>query len=109
MPDGRRSDGDELGRRIAAAKSAHAPDVRAARAEGRGWAIGIEFVGTVLVATAIGWAIDAYAGLHTRPFAMIAMLVIGFAAGTRRAMQTSAQFDGQTLDNRPAGDERTKG
>ena len=53
----------------------------------------------MLVATAIGWAIDTYAGLHTRPFAMIAMLVIGFAAGTRRAMQTSAQFDNSTAND----------
>lgn len=96
MTDGRQRDGDELGRRIAAAKAAHAPDHRAARAEGRGWAIGIEFVGTVLVATAIGWAIDRYAGLGTKPFAMIAMLVLGFAAGVRRAMKTSAQFDTTT-------------
>jgi ATP synthase protein I len=105
LSDGRRSDGDELGRRIAAAKSARASADRAhARAEGRGWAIGIEFVGTVLVATAIGWALDKYAGLHTRPFAMIVMLVIGFAAGTRRAMQTSEQFD-----NTPGNDPVAKG
>ncbi len=63
------------------------------RAETRGWAVGIEFVGAVLVSGFIGWAIDSWAGLGTRPWGMIVMLVLGFAAGTRRAMQTSAQFD----------------
>lgn len=93
MPDGQRSDGDELGRRIAAAKRAgvSGADV-SATAESRGWAIGIEFVGAVLVGAAIGWGIDGYAGLHTRPFGMIGFLVIGFAAGVRRAMTMTAQY-----------------
>lgn len=60
-------------------------------AESRGWAIGIEFVGTVLVSTFLGWLIDRYAG--TAPWAMIVLLLLGFAAGTRRAMKTSKQFD----------------
>ncbi len=63
-----------------------------ARAEGRGWAIGIEFVGTVLVAGLIGWGIDHYV-LNSAPWAMIVLLLLGFAAGTRRAMTTSKQFD----------------
>ena len=62
-------------------------------AETRGWAVGIEFVGAVLVGGFIGWAIDNWSGLGTKPWAMIVLLVLGFAAGTRRAMQTSAQFD----------------
>lgn len=65
------------------------------RAESRGWAIGIEFVGTVLVSAAIGWLIDHYAGFGTSPFGMIVFLLLGFAAGTRRAMKTSAQFDSE--------------
>lgn len=90
LAEGRRSDADELGRRIAAAKAAGVRDTGAsARAENRGWAIGIEFVGAVLVSGAIGWGIDTYAGLGTRPFAMIVMLVLGFVAGVRRAMQIS--------------------
>jgi ATP synthase protein I len=55
--------------------------------------VGIEFVGAVLVSGLIGWAIDNYAGLGTKPWAMIVLLVLGFAAGTRRAMKTSRQFD----------------
>ena len=81
-----------LDARIAAAKAANArkPMVDS-QAEGRGWAIGIEFVGAVLVSAAVGWGIDKFAG--TGPWAMIVLLVLGFAAGTRRAMTTSKQFD----------------
>lgn len=85
-------DSGALDARIAAAKAANTRPVAAdARAEGRGWAIGIEFVGTVLVSALLGWGIDRFAG--TAPWAMIVLLLLGFAAGTRRAMQTSKQFD----------------
>lgn len=95
MADDRQNGHGDLDSRIARAR---AQQVRggssaAAAAENRGWAVGIEFVGVVLVSTAIGWGIDTYAGIGTRPFAMIGMLVLGFAAGVYRAMQTSAQFD----------------
>ena len=63
-----------------------------AQSESRGWAIGIEFVGVVLVSTAIGWGIDHYL-LDSAPWAMIAMLVLGFVAGVYRASKTTAQFD----------------
>ena len=96
----RRPDADELGRRIAAAKVAHAEPV-SKRAESRGWAIGVEFVGTVLVCGFLGWAIDHYVFPAIKPFGMIALLVLGFAAAVRRAMVTSAQFD-----NTPANDAR---
>lgn len=95
MADDRQTGPDDLDARIARAKAEHGRGVSSAegRAESRGWAIGIEFVGVVLVSAAIGWGIDSYAGLGTRPWAMIVLLVLGFAAGVRRAMQTSAQFD----------------
>lgn len=98
MADRRGSDEDGLSARIAAAKRANAPPA-AARAEGRGWAIGIEFIGTVLVCTAIGWGIDNYLLPQIKPFGMIALLVLGFAAAVRRASITSKQFD-----NSPAND-----
>ena len=87
--------GDDLDRRIAEAQAKHHRGVSTAegRAESRGWAVGIEFVGAVLVSGFIGWAVDNWAGLGTRPWGMIVMLVLGFAAGTRRAMQTTAAFD----------------
>jgi ATP synthase protein I len=103
LADDRQNRPDELDARIARAKTEAGIGVtnNAARAEGRGWAIGIEFVGAVLVSAALGWAIDTYAGLGTRPWAMVVLLLLGFAAGTRRAMQTSAQFDADT-----SGDKR---
>ena len=93
MADDRQT--DDLDARIAKAKAEHSAGVTSAEAasESRGWAIGIEFVGVVLVSTLIGWAIDHYTGLGTAPWAMIGMLVLGFAAGVYRAVKTSAQFD----------------
>lgn len=87
--------GDNLDRRIAEAQAKHERGISPAegRAESRGWAVGIEFVGAVLVSGFVGWAIDNWTDLGTRPWGMIIMLVLGFAAGTRRAMQTSRQFD----------------
>jgi len=93
LTDGRGNDGNGLDQRIAAAKLRVAPASSAhARAESRGWAIGVEFVGAILVSGLIGWAIDHYV-LNSAPWAMIVMLVLGFAAGTRRALTTSKQFD----------------
>lgn len=92
MADDRKDEDDALDARIAAAKAASVrPSAVDSQAEGRGWAIGIEFVGAVLVSAFIGWLIDRFAG--TAPWAMIVLLLLGFAAGTRRAMQTSKQFD----------------
>ena len=86
---------EDLGRRIVEAQAKHDRGISSAegRAESRGWAVGIEFVGTVLVSGFIGWAIDNWMGLGTRPWGMIVMLVLGFAAGVRGAMKASAQFD----------------
>lgn len=86
--------GNDLDRRIAEAQAKHTRGISSAegRAETRGWAVGIEFVGTVLVSGFIGWTIDRW--LETKvPWGLIVMLLLGFAAGTRRAMQTSASFD----------------
>jgi ATP synthase protein I len=93
---------DELDQRIAAAKAATDRGLSNAegRAEGRGWAVGIEFVGAVLVSTLVGYLFDRFAGLGTAPWGMIVMLVLGFAAGTRRAMQTSQQFDAEPGDRK---------
>ncbi|MFC4295655.1 AtpZ/AtpI family protein [Novosphingobium tardum] len=95
--------GDDLDRRIAEAQVQHQRGISPAegRAETRGWAIGIEFVGTVLVSGFIGWGIDHWAGLGTAPWAMIVMLMLGFIAGVRRAAQTSAQFDGDAGNDTP--------
>ncbi len=93
--NGPKEGSSDLNERIADAKKRYTRDASnvEGQAESKGWAVAIEFVGAVLISAFIGWAIDQYAGLNTRPWAMIIMLLLGFAAGVRRAMQTSVQFD----------------
>lgn len=92
MADDRQNESDDLDRRIAQAKAAHeAPASHEAAAESKGWAVGIEFVGTVLVSAFLGFFLDRWLG--TTPWLMIVFLLLGFAAGLRRAMATSRQFD----------------
>lgn len=94
LADNRQNGRDDLDARIARAKAGVARPVRGSvRAENRGWSIAIEFVGMVLVSAAIGYGVDRYAGLGTAPFAMIAMLVLGFAGAVYRAAQDSGSFD----------------
>ncbi len=79
----------ELGRRIEGAKrtldgksktGAAGADLRpSGNAFALAWRIGIELVGAVVVASAIGWAIDRWLG--TRPWGMIVMFFLGVAAG----------------------------
>ena len=97
MNDDRDTESKSLDARIAAAKAAATrPSTADSRAEGRGWAIGAEFVVTILITTFIGYMIDRY--FLTAPWAMIVFLLLGFAAGTRRALQTSKQFDADPKD-----------
>ncbi len=94
MADDRQT--DNLDRRIADAKAKIDQPITNAqgRAESRGWAIGIEFVGTILVCTLLGWLIDRFAG--TLPWGMIVLLILGFITAVYRAQKTSAQFDADT-------------
>jgi ATP synthase protein I len=86
---------DDLDRRIAEAQAKHQRGISRAEgsAETRGWAVGIEFVGSVLVMGLAGWALDNWAGLGTRPWGMIVGVVLGFVVGTYSAMKASRQFD----------------
>lgn len=94
LADDRHKGPDDLDARIARAKAdTQRASPADAMAETRGWSVAIEFVGMVLVSAAIGYGIDTYAGLGTKPFAMIGMLVLGFAGAVYRAMQSSTQFD----------------
>jgi len=84
LADDRRTDGDELDRRIAAAKAAderlngdaHPLD---GPAENRGWAMGVEFVGAVIVSGILGYLLDRWLG--TRPWGMILFFFLGVATG----------------------------
>jgi ATP synthase protein I len=102
LADDRRIDGDDLDRRIAAAKKAEqrlsgGEPKSQGNAENRGMAVGIEFVGAVLVSAFIGWLLDRWLG--TKPWLMIVLLLLGFAAGLRRAIVTSSNFDTDPTDD----------
>lgn len=90
---------DDLDRRIADAKAEHERPMSDGRgsAEDRGWAVGIEFVGAVLVSALVGYFLDRWLG--TAPWLMIVLLLLGFAAGLRRAFVTSKQFDADSTND----------
>ena len=87
-------DDDALARRIAAARAAE-PSTRdgSKREESQGWSIAAEFVGAMLVGGLIGWFIDRHAG--TGPWAMIVLLLLGFATGLRSVLRQQKKFDGE--------------
>ena len=74
-----------LGRRLDQARARHVdrtaadPDGPAMRGAAVGLRIGIELVVSVVVATALGWAIDRWLG--TGPWATIILFFLGVAAG----------------------------
>jgi ATP synthase protein I len=85
---------DDLDRRIADAKAQiERPITRSqGAAESRGWAIGIEFIGTIVVCTILGWLIDHFSG-KTSPWGIVIFLILGFVTAVYRTQKTSAQFD----------------
>ncbi|GAA4765962.1 F0F1 ATP synthase assembly protein [Stakelama sediminis] len=94
MSDDRRNGQDDLERRIADAKARNTHKVHGPQegvSENRGWAVGIEFVGSVLVGAVVGLLLDKWLG--TAPWIMIVLLLLGFVAGLRRAITMSKQFD----------------
>jgi len=91
--------GGDLDRRIAAAEARHpaVPTPVAGQGENQGWAMGVDFVGVVLVSAFIGWAVDRWAGGHGwwhGPWAMLGFLLLGFAAGVRGVMKLAAKGAG---------------
>ena len=77
----------DLASRIASAKRERAIEANRASASGppemsgmaRGMRIGTEFIAAILVGAGIGYFIDL--GLGTRPWGMLIMFLVGFAAG----------------------------
>lgn len=89
-----RHDDDALARRIAAARGTE-PSNRdgSKREESQGWSVALEFVGAMLVGGLIGWFIDRQAG--TGPWALIVMLLLGFATGLRSVLRQQTKIDGE--------------
>jgi ATP synthase protein I len=90
---------DDLASRIEAAKrgqltqdaSQGADSVKNMNGLARGMRIGTEFVAAILVGTGIGFAIDRFAG--TAPWAMLAFLMLGFAAGILNVIRVVAEMN----------------
>jgi len=94
MNDGR--DKDSFERRLAAArdkagldqaKSSAAPNSAAAghSAINLAMRLGVELVAAMVIAVVIGWGLDKV--FHTKPWAMIAMVPVGMAAGLRNLIR----------------------
>jgi ATP synthase protein I len=59
------------------------------KAEGKAWSAGVEFVGGVLVCSALGWWLDKT--FETKPWGLIILMLLGFAVGTFNALRLSAR------------------
>jgi len=119
-PSGEPGDLARLGERIDRLRGTQ-PDAEAeagaaaGRALGYGWRISIEMVVAVLFCGVIGWLVDLWLG--SRPWGMIALIVLGFAVGIRNAIRLAnemeaaylreqAQKRGET-SGRPPGDRKS--
>ena len=60
----------------------------------RGLRLGSEFVAAILVGAGLGWIIDSF--LPTRPWAMIILLLLGFAAGVLNVVRASKEMNDAT-------------
>lgn len=96
-----RSETGLLAKKIAKARSDR-PVKRAASAArqremagmGRAYRMVAEFVSAIVVATAIGFLLDALFG--TRPIFMIVLLLLGFAAGVLNVTRAAAEINAAT-------------
>ncbi|HEY4201081.1 MAG TPA: AtpZ/AtpI family protein [Devosiaceae bacterium] len=89
----------ELAARIASAQKGRQVEAHeaAARASGgstnlgRAVRLGSEFIAAVLVGTGIGYVLDQW--LNTRPWIMLVMLLVGFAAGILNVTRAVAEMN----------------
>jgi ATP synthase protein I len=95
---------DELGDRISKARrhagledDDEADDQRlSGAAMGAAWRMSIEIVVALFVCTGIGWALDKWFG--TKPWLMLAFLVLGAAAGINNAVRTAMRMDAEATE-----------
>lgn len=121
-PSGEPGDLARLGERIDRLRGTQAstePEADAAaegQALGQGWRISIELVVAVGLCGGIGWLIDLWLG--SRPWATIAMIVLGFVAGIRNAIRSADRMEAAYLrrqaekrggGGRPTGDGKAGG
>ena len=103
---GNRTVTSDLERRIAAARGERAAESAGGRSSGYGGnglgraaRLGTEFVAAVLVGTGLGYGLDLW--LHTQPWLMLVMLLVGFAAGILNVVRAAADMN--AANPAPAG------
>ena len=60
----------------------------------RGLRLGSEFVAAIIVGAGLGYIIDMF--LPTRPWGLVVLLLLGFAAGVLNVVRTTAQMNAET-------------
>jgi ATP synthase protein I len=60
----------------------------------RGLRLGSEFVAAILVGAGLGYFIDMF--LPTRPWGLVVLLLLGFAAGVLNMVRATAQMNAET-------------
>jgi len=58
---------------------------------GRAFRFASEFVAAIIVGALVGYGVDALLG--TKPWAMIVLLLLGFAAGVLNVMRAAAEMN----------------
>lgn len=92
----------DLAARIAQARKAERPDANAVQQArlgeqtgiGRGYRLASEFVAAILVGAALGWGIDTI--FNTRPWGLVLLLLLGFAAGVLNVVRATADMNRRT-------------
>jgi ATP synthase protein I len=102
MPDKKRLPSlDELGERLRKAQRTRnvpgQPPESQARQFGVAYRILVEMLAGVLVGGVLGWLFDQWLG--TRPWFLMAMIVLGFAAGMSNAYRVTRQYATQAERN----------
>jgi ATP synthase protein I len=57
----------------------------------RGMRLASEFAAAILVGAGIGWLLDTW--LHTAPWLMLVMLLVGFAAGVLNVVRSATEMN----------------
>jgi ATP synthase protein I len=87
---------DELGERLRRAQEIHRPSQPSqpqSRQFGVAYRVLVEMLAGVLVGGGLGWLLDQWLG--TRPWLLVAMIVLGFAAGMSNAYRVTRQYAAQ--------------
>ena len=85
----------------AAVKAAQTFRRRELTGMGRAFRFASEFVAAIIVGALVGYGIDWFAG--TTPWAMIVLLLLGFAAGVLNVMRAAADMNAEVATGDDAG------